>query len=180
MSGYNPSTGVFELTATKAGYWLRRSDLPPSCDKTAGMEFYAALLRHFGHDVIKTGSSYLHVHATPGQVWEALSGQPSDPEHEKHYTRNPAPGAVTTSAPREGVRLLPASAITLFRSRLDGSGQPIAEAIATGRGACRICGKPIAKGTECMHGDYDFSNGRNGPKPTKCYVHRECLNQGSA
>ena len=87
MSGYNKKTGVFELTATKAKYWFRREDVPEECRPLDSMEFYACLLRHHGLEVLHVDAAFLRVRSTPGPVWEALSGQPSDPEHEAYYTR---------------------------------------------------------------------------------------------
>lgn len=90
MSGYNKKTGVFGLTWTKASYWFRRKDVPQECRALAdenGMAFFACLLTKAGLEVLHVDRAYLNVKATPGQVWEALSGQPSDPEREAVYTR---------------------------------------------------------------------------------------------
>ena len=87
MSGFNKKTGLFELTATKAKYWFRRKDVPTECRELKDMEFYACLLRHHGLDVLHVDNAFLRVKATPGQIWEALSGQPSDPEREAYYMR---------------------------------------------------------------------------------------------
>ena len=82
MSGYNKDTGIYEMTNTKAKYWLRRKDIPDSIVELDG-NFFANLFEHYGFEITKTGSGYFHVVATPGQVWETLSGMPSDPEMEK-------------------------------------------------------------------------------------------------
>jgi hypothetical protein len=51
------------------------------------MEYYAEILRRAGLDVVGVYSAYLKVKATSGQIWEALSGQPSNPEREAYYER---------------------------------------------------------------------------------------------
>jgi hypothetical protein len=88
MSGYNQTTGLFGLTQTKAMYWLRRHDAPAECNGKAGMDFIAALFRAFGYEVPTVRSSWLEVKANPDQVWEVLSGQPSDPIRSAHYYEN--------------------------------------------------------------------------------------------
>ena len=81
MSGYCKERKIFELTATKARWWYRRQELPDGFESNeGGMKWYADLFRYFGFEVTKIGSGYLHVKANPGQVWEVLSGRPSDPE----------------------------------------------------------------------------------------------------
>jgi len=97
MSGYNKETGVFELTFSKANFWLRREPTPELLQKmeksgielplTHTMEIAEALFKVFGFEITKIGSGYLHVKATPEQVWEVLSGQPSDPKRASHYYR---------------------------------------------------------------------------------------------
>ena len=87
MSGYNNRTGIFELTWTKANYWFRRADVPAECREQKDMEFFACVLRHHGLNVLHVDGAFLKVKATPGQIWEALSGKPSDPEHEAYYTK---------------------------------------------------------------------------------------------
>jgi hypothetical protein len=89
VSGYNQSTGVFELTWTKASHWFRRADVPEECAglKNGGMDFFACLLRHYGLDVFHVGNAFLKVRATPEQMWEALSGQPPDPQRSSYYYR---------------------------------------------------------------------------------------------
>ena len=88
MSGYDVRSGVFELTAKKAAFWLRRRDIPCAVVAgTSGMGFYAAVLGWQGLEVTRVGGSYLHVKATPEQLWEALSGKPSDPVRASYYYR---------------------------------------------------------------------------------------------
>jgi len=48
------------------------------------MEFFACFLRHHGLEVLHVDRAYLNVKATPGQLWEVLSGQPSDPDRETY------------------------------------------------------------------------------------------------
>jgi hypothetical protein len=89
MSGFNVTMGVFELTHTKAVYWMRRKKLPDGFAFKEGeletMKLAAELLKFYDHQVIKLAQNFLRVKATPGQVWEALSGQPSNPERCAHY-----------------------------------------------------------------------------------------------
>ena len=51
-------------------------------DRLALIEHCAKLLRDAGHEVLSVHGNFLEVKAMPGQVWEALSGQPSDPKRE--------------------------------------------------------------------------------------------------
>ena len=81
MSGYDKRTGVFELTATKASYWLRRE----TPEELGVIESCVFLLRQAGFEILKQGSGFIRIKATPEQVWETLSGKPSDPEHAKQY-----------------------------------------------------------------------------------------------
>jgi len=87
MSGYNKETGICLLTWTKASFWFRREDVPENCRAlrdTGKMEFFACFLRHHGLEVLHVDRAYLNVKATPGQLWEVLSGQPSDPDRETY------------------------------------------------------------------------------------------------
>jgi hypothetical protein len=81
MGGYNRKTGVFSLTQSKAGVWCRK----PNPERLGLIEHCAKLLREAGHEVLLVQGNFLEVKAMPGQVWEALSGQPSDPQRESHY-----------------------------------------------------------------------------------------------
>jgi hypothetical protein len=88
MSGYDEKTGIFELTSTKIDYWFRRDTFPEGFHSdypTGCMEFIVDLLTFFGYEIVKNGGNYLRVKATPEQLWEALSGQPSNPERAKGY-----------------------------------------------------------------------------------------------
>lgn len=75
MGGYNKSTGIYDLTITRAAFWLRRSDIPESCARQSGMAFYSCLLHYHGLEVICVADTYLRVKATPEDVWEVLSNQ---------------------------------------------------------------------------------------------------------
>ncbi|MBG1266958.1 hypothetical protein [Nostoc sp. WHI] len=63
MSGYNPETGIYQLTATKAHYWSGR-DKP--------MSYYAAWLKNKGLEVTLVRSAYLAVKANEAEVKAAL------------------------------------------------------------------------------------------------------------
>jgi hypothetical protein len=76
MSGYNPKTGVFSLTHSKASTWAGRS---------APMDVYAQLLRDAGLEVLSVEPMYLTAKAKPSQIWEALSGRPSDPNRAAYH-----------------------------------------------------------------------------------------------
>jgi hypothetical protein len=78
MGGFNKKTGVFSLTQSKAGVWCRK----PNPDRLGLIDHCARLLRDAGHEVLSVHGNFLEVKAMPGQVWEALSGQPSDPKRE--------------------------------------------------------------------------------------------------
>jgi len=89
MSGYNNKTGVFELTQTKAAYWLRRERWPEGFTpkQQEFMFVVAEFLGFLGYEVIKVRSSYLSAKITPEQLWEALSGQKSEPSKAEVYYR---------------------------------------------------------------------------------------------
>jgi hypothetical protein len=79
MGGYNKKTGIFSLTPAKARVWCRR---PGAARERNILEYSANLLREAHLGVLPVRGNYLEVKATPGQIWEALSGQPSDPKRE--------------------------------------------------------------------------------------------------
>lgn len=88
MSGYNAKLGVFSLTATKAASWFRRRDVPVSVvDGKFGMDFYAAVISWQGLEIVRHGGSFVDVKATPEQLWQALSGLPSNPARASYYYR---------------------------------------------------------------------------------------------
>ena len=73
MSGWDPDTLTFELTPTKARFYLRRdcSSVP------ADIHPVTYFLRQAGlKGVIETRYGW-KVHATVGQIWTVLSGLPS-------------------------------------------------------------------------------------------------------
>lgn len=78
MGGFNKKTGIFSLTQSKAGVWCRK----PNPDKLGLIDHCAKLLCDAGHEVLSVHGNFLEVKAMPGQVWEARSGQPSDPKRE--------------------------------------------------------------------------------------------------
>ena len=84
MSGYDKKTGIFELTHTKAEYWHRKP-IDPTITYD-GMRYFVEVLRKSGLDVkYVNGKSFAKVKGTPEQIWEALSGKPSNPERSEHY-----------------------------------------------------------------------------------------------
>lgn len=90
MSGYNKKTGIFELTVTKAEYWFRRKDVPDELKQAHADKWglIKAVLKWRGLEITKEGKAFVGVKATPEQLWEALSGQPANPERSEHYYRN--------------------------------------------------------------------------------------------
>jgi hypothetical protein len=88
VSGYSEETGIFELTSTKARVFFRSEVVPEgfhSEEPFGSMYFLADLLRFRGFEVVKVAGNYLHVKASPGQLWEALSGKLSDSTKEGWY-----------------------------------------------------------------------------------------------
>jgi uncharacterized protein YbdZ (MbtH family) len=76
MSG-KQSDGSFDLTPTKAAFYLRRSldPVPPGWDPVG------YFLKAAGLQYVKTRWGGWNVKATQGQIWTALSGQTSAPGH---------------------------------------------------------------------------------------------------
>jgi len=66
VSGYDPLTGVFELTANNAREWF--GDAYDRIAKTLAKQ---------GLDVLFVTDSFLLVRATPRAIWIALNGKPS-------------------------------------------------------------------------------------------------------
>ncbi|MGB3205776.1 MAG: hypothetical protein WBB28_12365 [Crinalium sp.] len=64
MSGFDPGTGIYGLTATKAEYWSR-------LDKP--MSYYAKLLKDKGFEVTKVREHFLEVRATEFVVKAVLT-----------------------------------------------------------------------------------------------------------
>jgi hypothetical protein len=101
MSGYNKKTGLFELTGSQAAYWLRRNDIPEECSASgSGLRLAKCLLEHYGIRVVADHVSWLEVDATQAQIWEVLSGQPSDPRraacHNKDRPKNTPPSQASS------------------------------------------------------------------------------------
>jgi hypothetical protein len=65
MSGYDPKTGIFELTYTKTAYY--------SGITNESMSYYANLLKNENLEVISIHSAFLKVQATQDQLWKVLS-----------------------------------------------------------------------------------------------------------
>lgn len=85
MSGWNKSNGVFNLTFSKAHYWHRKEFDSSLGFKDETMEYYVEVLRRAGLAIVETEGNWAKVRATPGQIWTALSGEPSDPSREAYY-----------------------------------------------------------------------------------------------
>ena len=92
MSGYDPFTGVFELTPLHVQHWLRR-DLTGVPGKTM-VERAAYVLAEKGFDVLYVHRAQALVRARRGAIWTALSGEPhmtedrDDYTEPRHYTQN--------------------------------------------------------------------------------------------
>jgi hypothetical protein len=104
MSGYNGIAGIFTLTQSKANSWLRRTPIPPECQGMTGMDLVAGLFRHFGFEVTVLKPNWLSVKANPDQVWEVLSGQPSDPDRSRRYYECSLMESTKESDPEEMAR----------------------------------------------------------------------------
>jgi hypothetical protein len=88
MSGFNRSTGFFDLTGSQASYWLRRNDIPAECSAcTPGLRLAKCLLEHYGVRVVADHTSWLEVEATQAQIWEVLSGQPTDRRRTRYHDK---------------------------------------------------------------------------------------------
>lgn len=72
MSGHNKKTGLFELTATKAEYWSRRS-----WKLGGGMDWYADILRASGLRVVAVHGAFLEADATENEIFQSLRNWPS-------------------------------------------------------------------------------------------------------
>ena len=83
MSGYDPATGVYELTAAKAREWFQR------LTDHAGdsfMERIAGILADEGLEVLFVTDAYMHVRARQAAIWTALSGKPSTRQDHEDIT----------------------------------------------------------------------------------------------
>lgn len=76
MSGKLPD-GTFDLTPTKAKFYLRRSivGVPPGVDPVSHF------LASSGLSFTETSWGGWNVQASQGQIWSALSGEAADPKH---------------------------------------------------------------------------------------------------
>lgn len=76
MSG-KLSDGSFDLTPTKAKFYLRRSlaPVPPGIDPVSHF------LSDAGLSFVKTSWGGWNIQATQGEIWSALSGVSADPMH---------------------------------------------------------------------------------------------------
>ena len=73
MSGYDPSTGVFELSPSQVHRWLRVQP-DPAVQANDSMRLAAEVLRSRGLEVLFCASNNILVRSTQGPIWEALSG----------------------------------------------------------------------------------------------------------
>lgn len=87
MSGYNRKTGYFNMTQTQAAYWLRRDDIPEECRNKEGLDLACCVLEHHRIRVVENHGSWAEIDATNAEIWEALSGQPSDPERAAYHDK---------------------------------------------------------------------------------------------
>ncbi len=88
MSGYNKRTGWFSLTQTKARHWCRHSPDESIEADYGSLEYCFYYLKKKGfkfRDAVWTDESFVCVKADPDELWEALSGQPSDPNRSSYY-----------------------------------------------------------------------------------------------
>lgn len=120
MSGYDPTTGIFELTQTKAGKWFRRDEWPlgftPKSKHFMGQ--IGEMLGFLGYSVATVRQNYLIAMINPDQLWEALSGLPSDPAmsayhyeprdwHQNPTLQNDDSDALSYDSLRLGLGILP-------------------------------------------------------------------------
>jgi hypothetical protein len=84
MSGWNKRTGFYELTFSQSQRWFRRKDIPNDCKILEGKEFLdfiSCLVEHNGLRVVSKHNAWLEIEChSAGEIWEALSGLPSNPE----------------------------------------------------------------------------------------------------
>jgi hypothetical protein len=91
MSGWNKKTGFYELTYSQAQYWFRRNDLPEECIASKGKKYLdviAFILENHGLKFVSHHSAWLEVNCnSAGEIWEALSGLPSNQEIVSYHDR---------------------------------------------------------------------------------------------
>ena len=84
MSGWDEKKLTFELTPTKARFYLRRdcSEVPPNENPVT------YFLKNAGLKGVRETRYGWVVHATVAQIWFALSGTPSGDEAFRHEGRD--------------------------------------------------------------------------------------------
>ncbi len=88
MSGYNKRTGWFGLTQTKARQWCRHSPDESIEADYGSLEYCFHHLKKKGFkfkDAVWSDENFVEVKANPDELWEALSGQPSDANRSNYY-----------------------------------------------------------------------------------------------
>src|SRR5262245_27804071 len=73
MNGFDPATGVYELTPNQAREWFQD-----------GYERIVKALARQGLEVLFVGETYLLVRATSAAIWTALTGKPSTRKDHNH------------------------------------------------------------------------------------------------
>ncbi len=85
---YNARTNKFHLTQTKAYFWCRHKPDESIKASYGSLEYCFYYLKKQGFKFEEAdyyGESFVKVAATPDELWEALSGSPSDPERSSYY-----------------------------------------------------------------------------------------------
>jgi len=73
VSGYDPATGVYELTSDRALEWFQR---PTDHKGATFMDRIAGILADDGLEVLYVSDSHLLVRARGSAIWKALSEKP--------------------------------------------------------------------------------------------------------
>ena len=114
MSGYDPATGVYELTATTAAEWFQRL----TDHKGASfMERIAGILIDEGLEVLFVSDSYMLVRGREDAIRKALSGKPSTGEDHDEVT-----GRHRYTATYLGHLVKPQMSAKAFNKLLDAAG----------------------------------------------------------
>ncbi len=84
---YNSKTGFFNLTQTKARFWCRHTPDESIKADYGSLKYCFDYLKKKGFKFEKAwiGESYVKVQASPDELWEALSGEASDPNRSSYY-----------------------------------------------------------------------------------------------
>jgi hypothetical protein len=106
VSGYDPATGVYELTATNAREWF--DDF---------FDRIARILAKQGLEVLFKTDSYLLVRATPAAIWTALTGKPGASKDQNVFF-----GARRYTATYLGHIVKPQQSAQVLNKLLDGAG----------------------------------------------------------